>query len=55
MDTSDSDQHYAYAYEQGYRSYQDGFSIENNPYDPWNEEQLWEAWKEGYYDAGWDD
>lgn len=47
------------AYWLGYKAYMDEqtgpFGAEN-PYNTWGaEEPLWEAWKEGYYAAAWDD
>ena len=36
----------------GYRAYTDGLKVEDNPY---TDDALFEAWKEGYYDAAWDD
>lgn len=41
------------AYWEGYRAYQDGKSTDHNPYD--SDETQYEDWKEGYYDAAWDD
>ena len=42
------------AYLEGYRAYQDDLKLEDNPYDSCNQENEWEEWREGYYDAGWD-
>lgn len=43
------------AYWEGYRAYQDGASIDDNPYDTDGMYEFWINWKEGFYDAGWDD
>lgn len=44
------------AYWEGYRAYQDGASIDDNPYSPEGRMcEFWFDWKEGFYDAGWDD
>lgn len=39
----------------GYRAYMDGLKTVDNPYDSWAEEELWQAWLEGWHDAAWDD
>jgi len=46
------------AYWEGYKAYLNDYSgsFAENPYNTWGEQEpLHEAWKEGYYDAGWDD
>lgn len=41
------------AYWEGYQCYQNGGSLGDNPY--YSEDTKWLEWKEGYYDAAWDD
>ena len=52
------------AYDDGYQAYMDWMhpsdlattqTIPENPYCSTTQENLWEAWKDGYYVAGWDD
>ena len=43
------------AYEEGKMAYHDGLSSESNPYNGVDEDHEFEAWKEGYYNAQWDD
>jgi len=42
-------------YKEGYNAYLDGKISGSNPYNGDEEEEKWNAWKEGYTDAGWDD
>jgi len=42
------------AYEEGKKAFYDGKSSSDNPYTGVNEDHQWEAWKEGYYNAAWD-
>jgi hypothetical protein len=39
----------------GYQKYQDGFDRGSNPYNNNDEWDLYQAWLDGYTDAGWDD
>ena len=43
------------AYEEGKQAYKDGKNTEDNPYNGVNEDYQFDAWKEGYYNAAWDD
>lgn len=43
------------AYLEGKDAFYDGKTSEDNPYTGVDEEHQWEAWKEGYYNASWDD
>jgi hypothetical protein len=43
------------AYQDGYQKYQDGFDRGSNPYNNGDEWDLYQAWLDGYTDAGWDD
>ena len=43
------------AYEEGKQAYKDGKNTEDNPYNGVNEDYQYDAWKEGYYNAAWDD
>lgn len=44
------------AYWEGYNAYLNGAKVEDNPYSTdVEEEEFHEQWKDGYYDAGWDD
>ena len=39
----------------GYRAYIDGFDMDDNPYNNNDEWDYHVRWKEGYYNAAWDD
>lgn len=43
------------AYEEGYRAYMQGENSDDNPYTGSDEYVLYQAWREGFADAGWDD
>jgi hypothetical protein len=43
------------AYQEGKDAYSSGMKDEDNPYTGVDEDHQWEAWKEGYYNAAWDD
>ena len=43
------------AYQEGKDAYYTGKTSDENPYNGVNEDHQWEAWKEGYYNAAWDD
>jgi len=43
------------AFWEGYSCYQNNGSVDDCPYTSVEEENLWEAWKEGFYAAAWDD
>lgn len=40
---------------EGYRAYIDGFGMEENPYNTNSEWDFHVEWKEGYYNAAWED
>lgn len=42
------------AYQEGKDAFYDGKKSEDNPYMGVDEDYQWEAWKEGYYNAAWD-
>lgn len=42
------------AWGDGYNAYQEFASVRENPYDPNTEEELFEAWKDGWYQAAYD-
>ena len=39
----------------GYQAYVKGLSTQDNPHDSCAEEELWQAWLDGWHDAAWDD
>ena len=39
----------------GYQAYMDGLRTQDNPHDSCAEEELWQAWLDGWHDAAWDD
>lgn len=41
------------AYKEGYNAYCNDLTIVDNPY--FSDMQEWEDWKNGWYDAAWDD
>jgi hypothetical protein len=43
------------AREDGYQAYQDGLTQDDNPHDNGDGWEQQEAWREGFYEAGWDD
>jgi ribosome modulation factor len=43
------------AYQEGKDAYFNGKNTQDNPYTGINENHQWEAWKEGYYNAAWND
>jgi hypothetical protein len=43
------------AYEEGKNAYYDGKKPEDNPYTGIDQDYEFDAWKEGYYNAAWDD
>lgn len=43
------------AYQEGKDAYYAGKTSDENPYNGVDEDYQWEAWKEGYYNAAWDD
>jgi len=43
------------AYQEGKDAYYDGKKSEDNPYNGLDENYEFYAWKEGYYNAAWDD
>lgn len=50
METTESD-----ARDEGYRAYQDGLRLADNPYNNNEEWDLHLAWDEGWNNASWDD
>lgn len=43
------------AREEGYQAYMQGENRDDNPYNNSDEYVLYQAWQEGFMDAGWDD
>ena len=43
------------AFEEGLNAYMSSIPIEDNPYTASDEEELYMAWNEGWYEGAWND